>query len=397
MGTEIFKSFIAERFKTCLTEDLIRDETFRKIVRGEIGTENTLNELIESLPDKKHEIILAIKILKGLNTEKYLHSKKRKEELWGQIIKPQKRVIRLILFRNIAALFLFICIGSFIFNFSSRKLNIEKTVLSSVVNSDEPLLILSDGNQIVLDSKPIEIHHYSDGSFIYYKNESKIEYVPTKAGFNQMVIPYGERSKLLLSDSSIVWLNSGSKLTYPPAFSGKNREVYLEGEAYFDISKHSGKPFLVKTDAFTIKVYGTRLEVQAFKKDNEYNTTLFEGKVSISPNEKFLPKEVFLVPRQRATSSKDHKGFQIDEVENPENTISWVNGYLNFDNEDLTEVVRKISHYYNISIELNLKINNSKLSGKLDLKDDVERVIMGLTVLSKTKYSKHNTKYVIYE
>jgi ferric-dicitrate binding protein FerR (iron transport regulator) len=397
MSSDIFKNFIAEHFKTFNAEDLILDETFRKIVKGEIGTESALDELVEIFPNKSEEIILAANFLKELTTDKYQHSKKQKEEGWSKIIQQKKRVLRINFFRNVAVLLLLVSIGSSILYLFDNRTTVEKSALLSTVKGNKPLLILSDGNQIVLNSKPSEIQHYPDGSFIYYRNKSRIEYKPTEDGFNAMVVPYGERSLLLLSDGSKVWLNSGSKLTFPSSFKGKNREVYLEGEAYFDISKHSGKPFFVKTDAFTIKVYGTKLDVLAYKKDNDYSTTLLEGKVSIIPIGKFLPEEVFLVPKQKATSSKDHKNIQITEVENIENTISWVNGYLTFDNESITSVIQRISHYYNISIELNLKSNNSKLSGKLELKDDVERVLRGLTVYSKTKYIKNNNNYIIYE
>jgi ferric-dicitrate binding protein FerR (iron transport regulator) len=276
------------------------------------------------------------------------------------------------------------------------KAGIEKVSLAPVLDNNEITLVLAHGEQFILDNKPYSVKHYNDGSIYYEGNNSKLRSTVSDNSFCQLIVPFGKRSTLLLSDGTKVWLNSGSRLVYPPVFKGKNREVLLEGEAFFDVSKDQARPFYVRTDAFRIKVYGTRFDVQASGKENEFTATLVEGKVSIIPNEKFMPEEVFLLPNQKAISSKNHNNIEVKKLTDLENSFSWINGYFSFDKEEISGVLKKISHYYNVPIELDLGDNDLKITGKLDLKDDVERVISALTIFTKTKYMKQDNKYLIY-
>jgi ferric-dicitrate binding protein FerR (iron transport regulator) len=212
-----------------------------------------------------------------------------------------------------------------------------------------------------------------------------------------LIVPYGKRSTLLLSDGTKVWLNSGSRLVYAPVFRGKTREVYLEGEGYFEVAKNANKPFFVKTDALQVKVYGTKFDVQAYKSDNEYNTFLIEGKVSMVVKEDLNSKEIFLTPNQKASLSKKQNEVLLSEVDNIEKYIDWIYGYMTFENETADQLIKRVSHYYNITINSQLEGNLTKITGKLDLKDDAERVIATLAVISKTRYVKQGTKYLFYE
>jgi ferric-dicitrate binding protein FerR (iron transport regulator) len=150
----------------------------------------------------------------------------------------------------------------------------------------------------------------------------------------------------------------------------------------------------VKTDAYNIKVFGTKFNVIARKQDNQFNTILIEGKVSLNVNGQPFPKEVFLSPNQKASFSEGNKNFQITEVDNIENYIAWIDGYLFFDKEDITDVIKKVSRYYNITIDIMLPDDRAKLSGKLDLKDDPEKVLKGLAIISNAKILKQENKYL---
>ena len=213
-----------------------------------------------------------------------------------------------------------------------------------------------------------------------------------------MIVPFGKRSNLILSDGTRVWVNSGSRLVYAPVFKGKSREVFLEGEAYFEVAKDEKKPFFVRTNAFNVKVYGTKFDVQAYQQNNEYNTILIEGKVSLQVNNGgILSKERFLFPDQKAMLSADKDDFLVTEVANIDNYTAWKEGYLIFKNEAFQSILKRVSHYYNINIELNEEMQIKRLSGKLDLKDDPERVLDGLSLISKIRYVKNVNKYCFHE
>ncbi|MEI7423997.1 MAG: FecR family protein [Prolixibacteraceae bacterium] len=379
------------KFKLYTAEDFILDEYFRKIVR-ESCVSDRLKKIEENLPEKRDEINLAVQVLHGLYVEKFHQHAKRKQETWRYIVKTQKRRVIFSYLKIAASLLLMIGIGSAIFYLSTNK-KIDYVVSAVELPSKNASLILADGKTISINSTQSTVKYSTDGSGIMVNDTSGIAQQVSANGLNQMIVPYGKRSCIMLSDGSIVWLNSGSKLVFPPVFKGKTREVYLEGEALFDIAKNAEKPFYVKTEMFKMKVYGTRFNVQAYKQDKDCNIVLIEGKVSMNVNDHEL-KEVFLAPSQKASLAKGQEQFEITNVENTDIYTAWVDGYLTFTNEEISIVLKRVSRYYNVEIIADLPENTEKIYGKLDLKDDLERVLDGIAFISETKYEIQRNKYV---
>jgi len=360
----------------------------------------TLEQFMTHFPEKRKEISLAVSILKELKTNKRGLPKERKIALLGRIYREKNRQLRLTLYRYAASVLLVVGLGISIHLFFGQRANIEHFASSSVVSSGKAELILADGERIEIDSKQSTIEYTSDGSTVSLNDTSKVEQTKPVSGesYNQVTVPYGKRSYILLSDGSRVWLNSGSRLVYPPVFGRNVREVFLEGEACFEVSKNQGRPFFVRTDAFRVKVLGTKFLVQAYAKEKEYNAVLIEGKVSLARKGKFFSKEYELSPSQKATlTTNTEADFTITEVAHVENSISWIYGYLSFEEEDIVSLAKRISRYYNISIEVRTRNVESKFSGKLDLKDSPERILDGLSTIFKTKYEKQGDKFVFYE
>ena len=381
-----------ERFITYTTDDFILDEDFREIVR-ESGSTDRLKELLETHPNKQYEINLAAKIIIGLQVEKLQQPHKRKQDLWQSILKAQKRQYRILFLKVAASIVLMIGIGGSAFYVSTHR-QVDNVVVNKTLPSENATLILADGKAVAISSKQSTVQYSADGSGIMVNDSSSIAQSVADDGLNQMIIPYGKRSFIMLSEGTKVWLNSGSKLVFPPSFKGKTREVFLEGEALFDVAPNNEKPFYVKTERFKMKVYGTKFNVQVYQQDNDYSIVLIEGKVSLNVKNNLPEKEIFLEPNQKATISKDKDSFEITNVENTEFYTAWVEGYLTFTNEEVTGLLKRVSRYYNVTIETNLPENAEKIYGKLDLKDDLERVLDGIAFISKTKYEKQGNKYV---
>ena len=382
-------------FNLYSTDDFILDEDFREIV-NESGSTDRLKELLENFPEKEQEINLAVQILQGLRVEKFQQSYQRKEDLWQIILKEQKRKFRFFYLRVAASLLLFLGVGSAIFYVATPKLKNEIVV----INEPEPhnaTLVLADGKKVLIGSKQSKIQYSVDGSGIIVNDSSSIAQCAKNQGLNQLIVPFGKRSTITLAEGTKVWLNSGSKLIFPSVFKGKTRDVYLEGEALFDVTKDKDKPFFVKTDLFKIKVYGTKFNVQAYQNDKDYNIVLVEGKISMNSKEGIISKEVFLAPNQIATISKGNELFEINNVESTTFYTAWVDGYLAFRDEAVTNVLKRVSRYYNVSIETVLPDHIEKIYGKLDLKDDLKRVLDGIAFISKTRYEKQGNKYVFME
>lgn len=380
-----------EHFKAFTTDDFMLDDDFRKIVHE--GANDQLDQLLESLPEKQQEIKLAIQILRGMQAGQFRQDKHQKLELWQQILQKQKKEIRLLYFRYAAAILLLMGIGSSILYLSNQQ-PVNPVMVETGISSQDAVLILADGKAVTISSKQSTVQYSADGSGIVVNDSSDVAQSVSDEGLNQLIVPYGKQSFITLSEGTKVWLNSGSKLIFPPVFRGKTREVILVGEALFDVAKDPSKPFYVKTDAFSLKVYGTKFDVRAYEQDKDYHIVLVEGKVSMNANEHLKDKEVFLVPYQKATLSKGDAYFEITPVENMDNYIAWVDGYLTFTNEQVVDLLVRVSRYYNVEIVVESPENLEAIYGKLDLKDDLERVLDGIAFISKTNYTKEGDKYI---
>ncbi len=380
------------RFNSYHAEDFVMDEAFCQIVfQGKLS----VKRLKEQFPFKQSEIELAVEMLNKLKDMEFRQTPEKKLEQWDLILRTKRRSFRVQFLRYAAAILLLAGSGGTAFYQFSQRSSIENFAASRKINYSDARLILGDGKQIDIDRKESKITYSADGAGINVNDTHEMKQSVKDDNYNELIVPFGKRSNLILSDGTRVWMNSGSRIIYPPFFGGKSREVYLEGEAYFEVTKDKTKPFFVRTNAFKLKVYGTKFDVQAYKEDNEYNTILIEGKVSLEVTQKgFMTKEHFLYPDQKAMLLADSEDFVIAEVANADNYTAWKEGYLIFKNESFQSILKRVSRYYNIDIELNQEMQVRRLSGKLDLKDDPERVLDGLALISNIRYEKNATKYI---
>ena len=382
-------------FNTYSSEDFLIDGDFLEIVSGGPGA---IEGLKEKFPLKRFEIELAIEMLNSLQHPEFKQLPEIKLEQWNRILKKHKKKSRLKWFKYAASLLMIIGSGTFAFFHFRQPPNIEKFIASTTVNYHDTELILADGRHVGISLKQSNVKYSADGAGVLVNDTTHMKQTVSEGTYNQMIVPHGKRSFIQLSDGTKVWINSGSRLVFLPVFKGNKREVFLEGEAYFEVAKDPKKPFYVRTDAYNVKVYGTRFDVQAYKSDNEYNTILLEGKVSLELKlGTSRSKEHFLLPNQKASMVDPKGNLLITEVANIDNYTAWKDGYLIFKNEPFPELLKRVSRYYNVSIAINNQAINNRLSGKLDLKDNPERVLDGLAVISKSRYAKRENQYVFYE
>jgi ferric-dicitrate binding protein FerR (iron transport regulator) len=190
----------------------------------------------------------------------------------------------------------------------------------------------------------------------------------------------GSKSKLVLPDGTTVWLNAGSKLTYDKDYDVELREVSLSGEAFFDVVKSAGKPFIIHTERIDIRVLGTSFNVKSYPGEQTTETSLIKGKVEISihnrPSEKIIlqPNEKLIVNNQDTLHKQNNSGktTPLVAVENvtrldDDSTIvetSWVDNKLVFSDTDFEEIARQMQRWYGVSIELkNEPLKKMRFSG----------------------------------
>jgi len=246
----------------------------------------------------------------------------------------------------------------------------------------QAILTLSDGRKIPLsDSLPVPIIH-EKGTVIQSFREHVLEYRPTvssgKILYNTVQVPRGGEYMLMLADSTKVWINSDSRITYPIAFTGNSREVRLEGEAYFEVQKQNGLPFIVHTGEFDIRVTGTRFNVRTYPEEPA-TATLEAGSIQFLKD-----RHVYnLRPGQQAVS--DSEGTHIREVD-LEEAIAWRYETFCFKERRLENILNELARWYDMDIFYqNPETKNFHFTAWFRRSSSIEEV---LDILEKTKKIK---------
>lgn len=201
----------------------------------------------------------------------------------------------------------------------------------------------------------------------FLKQEQKHQQIATENTIalrqNNIATPVHARSKIELPDGSIVWINSNSRLTYDSKdFGIHNREVSLQGEAYFEVKKNAGLPFIVHVQQADIKVLGTAFNVKTYGKDKNIEVALIRGKVAVSLlNEQrkeviLKPDEKIIIPKQLPEIKKINgiRPFKILKIERDKagqaEVTAWTREKLVFDNDTFEQIAGQMEKWYQIKI-----------------------------------------------
>jgi len=184
---------------------------------------------------------------------------------------------------------------------------------------------------------------FAVGYLYHQQNERDIVY-------NEVTCSNGKVISILLSDSSSVRLFAGSTLRYPSKFSRDSREVYLTGEANFEVKANPEYPFIVSTtEGYRVKAYGTKFNVQDYSESDNVLVYLNHGVVGFeSPT---LDKEITMSPQTELSHRKNSKEYSIRQIGSKEYD-AYEAGILVFTNRHLKEIVQKLEQVYKVKIEV---------------------------------------------
>ncbi|MGB9746599.1 MAG: FecR family protein [Bacteroidales bacterium] len=237
----------------------------------------------------------------------------------------------------------------------------------------------------------------------------------TEGTYNEVFVPEGQQAHMLLSDGSKVWLNAGTRLRFPAYFDNVKREVWLEGEAFFEVARNPERIFYVHTTDITIKVVGTSFNVKAYPDEEMIETTLLSGIVKIEPNDSKnkTEKDIILKPNYKAIYYKNKRTERIIEKTNntvpsqvktdkivslqvnAENDVSWKEGKLIFDNETLQVIAKKLERRYGVTITIaDEKLKQYRYTGVLK-KISIEQAIKALQLTAHFQYKITNNEIII--
>jgi len=222
------------------------------------------------------------------------------------------------------------------------------------------------------------------GLFFYTESSKSQQY-------NTIIVPPGQRINLILADNTNVWLNANTTFRYPSKFARKNREVFLDGEAWFDVSKNKKKPFIVKTDQGEVRVTGTTFNLEAYSEYKNFVTSLFEGSVDIYQNN---AKLATLKPNQKGMLQNDR--YFISTIDNTDEYL-WRNGLIAFNNMKLEDILLELEKYFDIQIVINTKkLPQHRYTGKFRQADGVDYALRVLQKSIHFSYNRDDEKQIIY-
>lgn len=207
-------------------------------------------------------------------------------------------------------------------------------------------------------------------------------------------VPAGQRANVTLPDGTDVWLNAGTTLQYPVNFLKEKRDITLDGEAYFDVTHDREHPFIVHTAKMDVEVMGTRFYVDAYKKENNFETSLIEGQVKLSSQDASLPT-VVLAPNEIGRLENGQIVVQkIDDY----GIYRWKDGLYCFRDKPIAEIIEDLEKYYDVKISLNNpRIDSVELTGKFRISEGVDyilRVLQGSVPFNYRRDTEQNKIYI---
>ncbi|WP_270088448.1 FecR family protein [Sphingobacterium sp. SYP-B4668] len=322
------------------------------------------------------------------------------DNAWEQFQKKEFKKSRTRYYRyaSIVAVLL-VCFCASWFWMNSPDISNEKTTLAITTtkykNDVSPgtagaQLILPDGSSV--DLKDIDSGTSiadatieGDGKALKYKEESAV--TPKQVVYNTLVVPKANFFKIELSDGTKVWVNALSQLKFPVQFSQQERRVFLEGEAYFEVTKDTNRPFIVESNGSSIKVLGTHFNVNSYLRS--VRTTLLEGKVEVAVGD----QKMILLPGEYSASSED--GIKKGKAD-IKREMAWKNNEFYFAGDNIAQIAAELSRWYDLDVSFIGQISFDKVySGSIERDVNLSQVLDMLSYVSHLDFDIEGKKLTI--
>lgn len=351
---ELWEGYIAGTLKSSEVQELLG-----MINRGEESLEGPVYSLLDD------------GLLEGLaqSGEKEMILQRIMEEVHPVRIRPVygKRIAW-----AAAAAILLCCMGAYIWQHRPEKKELAQDILPG---GSKAVLTLINGATVMLDSSGNQ--SIQQGASVVQQQGGRLQYLVNRAatgsGFNTLTTPHGGQYQVILPDGTKVWLNSASSLKYPIAFTGKERTVELKGEGYFEVEKSVNQTFKVNTNNITVQVLGTHFNIMAYPDEPVINTTLEQGAVLI-----ITGKEQQKLEAGQQAILNNATGVLTLQPADVEVELAWKDGFFEFDNMELSKVMRQLARWYNIEVIDQTNGASKKFGGRIGKELKLAEVLKAL-------------------
>ena len=347
---------------------------------------------LEEHPEKRQEVERAMEILASLQANKAAFTVGEKQKIWSRVNKSlhQRRRKGVAMWAASVAAVVAVLL-SLVFFFSGReevKPSAGLAALQAQVRDQKIQLVLG-GERVVEFDKNTDLAYDTPGQ-ITVREKGEIRVVDTLQGedappLNQLIVPGGKRSSIVLPDGSCLWVNAGTTVEFPSRFAPDRRDVRVNGEVYIEVVPDVQRPFYLHTSRFSVNVIGTKFNVMAYEGDESHSVVLVEGAVRVALLEQesidIQPEEMFLLAGEE---------YRVEQVDIADYT-SWKEGMLFFTGQSLNQVLSSLSRYYGVAIE-GEETEDILITGKLVLFDDLELVLDNIAVITPVTCKVENDR-----
>lgn len=381
------------KYNNFKVDDFIQDEYFQKwVLHSDTMTDNFWDNWLARNPDKKDVVEKAKEMVRLLASDEDRLAKEDFDAMWQNIVEQRTKSStydsheskttrfgpRAIL--RIAAVFVgLMALSIAIYQYDSFTsvndvslpaesqitLELQDGTIKTINENQSGAIRTSEGDKVVSQQYNVLVYNDSDEGD---GDGETLEY-------NQLTVPYGKKFELILSDGSHIFLNSGSKLRYPVTFlKDQARDVFLDGEAYFSVSKDQARPFTVVTDDMNTQVYGTEFNVSSYKNEKNTFTVLVEGSVGVYHSNNIQgSKPITIVPGQRAI----YENGAIDvEMANIDKYIGWKQGKLVFVDDRFELILKELERNFDVRFENQYEaLNDMEFTGSFAYGEPLEKIL----------------------
>ncbi|WP_433902669.1 FecR family protein [Sphingobacterium puteale] len=254
-------------------------------------------------------------------------------------------------------------------------------------------LLGSDSAVLANAEKSIRISH-SDNQISYTLQDSTTWLMPSATVYHTIKVPYGKRFSVRLIDGTTVLLNSGTELRYPINTQQQDMDLYLTGEAYFDVAKLQNRKFNVHVLGNRLKrehivqVLGTQFNIRAFRSDKQNVTTLYEGAIQVSG---LASTPVRLEPSKQITVDQ-HYAIATADLQM---SSAWRNNVFYFRNIPVDEVCLELERWYGIKVIYNKSKENKKVLAQISRNKSLIEVLDMLAQTNDIKYDFRGKEVIL--
>ena len=362
-----------------------------KYLQGEATEEEikTLFDWVDSAAKNREEFITYKKVWALSAVSKDENSNDFKK-LQFKIKAIQNKKLRSISYRYAAILVFGLFIASvFVYQFSLKE---NSEILLELSNGSKKIISL-DENQDIVNREGELLGIQREGTISY---EDIADNGSAELVFNTLSVPYAKRLHLIFSDGSSVFLNAGTTIKFPIKFlKGQPREVFLDGEAFFDIVKDEKHAFIVQANRLRTKVYGTKFNVNSYRNNDLDQIVLQAGSVGVKSNgeQTKTSAEILLKPNEIAILDKTNLLYK--QKVDIKSHIAWVKGVFMFKNERFEDIFKKLERHYDVSIQINQPaLNDSRYTGTFDI-ETIAEVLKTFSKLKGFSYEIDNKEITI--